>query len=373
MYASQFYLTEPAIFLFVIGVQGSGKSTLCIAPIEQMPKVFSATTLSESSFLSGYGDVGILQYFQKETAHKTDSTIGHGTIAFSDFTPLLAQDLDTRNKVIGQIRRIGDGKFDRPTGKGSLTWKGKVTIIAGCTPVLEKYWSASRELGERFMMVKWRHGDISKYHEYFKKHRGREEDLKNKYEQLVLSFVDRSHFKPVNPEITKEIDTILYKLAVFIIKLQVHITRNSYSYRREIEDISDVGVPSRSYKAMVNLIRGLCTLFRTTTPTQFIYDCAFKLGMDTIPSNRFKVIKTLYYLQDQLDSKWVSERVIKQYLNMPSSSMERLLEDLKAIQVIKVGKGSDEEDYVKISPDYEDLKPYFVRYAVLEKEWETTD
>src|SRR5882724_8917303 len=135
------------VWAFVIGASGSGKTSICINAISQWPKVLIMSDITPKAFLPGGKDgytVGILETMGKS-----------GILAFKDFTTILSQRDDDRRVISSQLREIWDGSFSRNSGARRADWQGKVTVIAAVTPAIERSWSVGRELGERFMQIRW--------------------------------------------------------------------------------------------------------------------------------------------------------------------------------------------------------------------------
>jgi hypothetical protein len=82
----------------------------------------------------------------------TSITLGDGIFLAKDFTSVLSMRREKRGAILGQLREIHDGEFKRDFGTGeSKIWKGRVTIVAAVTPVLDQFYAVFSVLGERFL------------------------------------------------------------------------------------------------------------------------------------------------------------------------------------------------------------------------------
>jgi len=71
-----------------------------------------------------------------------------------DFTTVLSMHREKRAKILAQLREIHDGMFKRNFGTDETKiWKGRITIIAAVTPVLDRHISIFAALGERFLQT----------------------------------------------------------------------------------------------------------------------------------------------------------------------------------------------------------------------------
>jgi len=130
------------LWLFIVAPSSGGKSTV-VAPIVSIPLVHFVDDLTEKTFLSGYKVKGREMSLLK--------IIGSGILAFSDFTSILAKNPMSRGEILGQLRLVYDGIFIKRTGTGSIEWRGKMGVIAACTPDIYSLLESSRSAGERFI------------------------------------------------------------------------------------------------------------------------------------------------------------------------------------------------------------------------------
>lgn len=130
------------LWIFIVAPSSGGKSSL-VAPIAALPQVHFIDDLTERSFLSGFKMKGKEMSLLK--------MIGSGILAFSDFTSILAKNPMSRNEILGQMRLVYDGIFTKQTGTGKIEWRGKMGVIACCTPDIYLLLESVRSAGERFI------------------------------------------------------------------------------------------------------------------------------------------------------------------------------------------------------------------------------
>lgn len=64
---------------------------------------------------------------------------------------------DQRAAVLAALREVYDGSWTRHVGTGggrTLSWSGKVGLIAGCTPAIDGHHAVMSAMGERFVLVR---------------------------------------------------------------------------------------------------------------------------------------------------------------------------------------------------------------------------
>lgn len=94
-------------------------------------------------------------HYEKNDTHKM--VVGNILCLVPDFTVMASMRREMRGEIMGQLRRIFDGQFEKKIGTAiTKIWKGKMTMIAATTPVIDKYTSIDAALGERFIQCNWR-------------------------------------------------------------------------------------------------------------------------------------------------------------------------------------------------------------------------
>src|SRR5213076_55141 len=82
---------------------------------------------------------------------------GFGIIAAKDFGSVLNMNRDARAAVLAALREIYDGAWTRHVGTDggrTLTWAGKVGLVAGCTPTIDRHHAVMGAMGERFVLFR---------------------------------------------------------------------------------------------------------------------------------------------------------------------------------------------------------------------------
>jgi len=126
------------VWLLLVGPPSAGKTEV-VSPLVRMPWAHSAATLTEAALLSGT---------PKREVHASAKggllrEVGDfGILVMKDFTSLLAQNRDTQAQVLAALREVFDGSWTRHVGTDGgriLEWKGKLGLIAGCTPTIDQH------------------------------------------------------------------------------------------------------------------------------------------------------------------------------------------------------------------------------------------
>jgi hypothetical protein len=72
--------------------------------------------------------------------------------ALKDFTSIIDMHCDARAEVLAALRELYDGRWDRSVGAEggrTLTWEGRLGLIAGCTTAIDSAHSVISIMGTR--------------------------------------------------------------------------------------------------------------------------------------------------------------------------------------------------------------------------------
>jgi hypothetical protein len=139
------------VWVMVVGPPSGGK-TESINAIASLPYVRLGATLTEAALLSGTPKK------QKAAGSKGGllREIGDfSMLTLKDFTSILAMNRDQRGQLLAALREIFDGSWTRNVGTDggrTLTWSGKLGLIAGCTAAIDRHHGVMSVMGERFLL-----------------------------------------------------------------------------------------------------------------------------------------------------------------------------------------------------------------------------
>jgi len=143
--ASRLPINPP--WLFIVGPPSGGKtqlleSLLDVTGIEPMDNLTARTFASGMRARKG-----------EESNSLLDRLKPNDTLLFPDFTTFIQKEERAQAEIIGQLRRIYDGRFNDKTGAGVETnWKGRLSILAAVTEDIYPALAAFGTMGERFLL-----------------------------------------------------------------------------------------------------------------------------------------------------------------------------------------------------------------------------
>lgn len=317
------YLPGEPVWLFVIGPSGSGKTSVAINCLSSLPNTWVESNLTPRTFLScaANGDENSLL-----------KRIGSGILAFKDFTTMLTKNPEQQAEIISQLREIYDGGYKSKTGVKWQEWEGKLTVIAAVTPAIERAWLIHRELGERFLQVRWPNGDARKIAEVARYQRGREKQISTKMRSLAKAFYDSA--ATTTPRLSDEQGTQIEYWASATALLRAHVVRDSKGSKRTIIDTAPPEEPTRIVKSLETVAVNHAALMNRKVNDDDMA-VAYRVSMDSIASKRSAIIQAL-----PLDTD-ISLSNLTETVQMAKDTIQWHLEELEAIGVVKM-TGSDQ-------------------------------
>jgi hypothetical protein len=138
------------LWLMVISGSGNAK-TETTQSLSGAGAIITSTIASEGALLSATprsrGSTGGL-------LHKIGS---RGLLVLKDLTTIMAMDGKARGVVLAALREIHDGRWERNVGYSggrTLTWTGRIVVVAACTTVWDEARKTVEALGDRFVLVR---------------------------------------------------------------------------------------------------------------------------------------------------------------------------------------------------------------------------
>ena len=161
------------MWLLVVGPPGGGKSEQ-LQGAAGLPDVHPAATITEAALLSGSP--------KREHAEGAKGGLlrqigDFGIILCKDFGSVLSMHRDGRAQVLAALREVYDGSWTRHVGTDggkTLHWEGKVGLIAGVTPTIDRHHAVMGAMGERFILFRLPEVDADEQARRALEHAGRE-------------------------------------------------------------------------------------------------------------------------------------------------------------------------------------------------------
>jgi len=327
---AQYFPGDP-VWLFIIGPSGSGKTSIVVNCTSALPHTWVESSLSTKSLLSGAKDgakSSLLELMGKS-----------GILIFKDFTTIISKRDDDQREIVSQFREVFDGRFSIRTGQRHAIWTGKATVIAATTPAIERAWAIHRDLGERFLQVRWFGNESLKIAEAARAQRGRENIIAQEMRALAKDFFTTTTSIPeLSDDQGQKIDT----LATVIARLRGNVVRDPKN--REIIDVSLPEEPTRIAKGLETLVCHHAALFARSLITPQDFHIAERVGFDSAPAKRAQILSKV-----PPDGVLINVGVLATLLVTTESNLKYHLEELQALGILEL-VGTPQ--FVRIHPNF---------------------
>lgn len=345
IYQSHFNDDAP-VWAFLLGPPSTGKSELCIHPLSSQPLAHNISTITEASFISSYSEkAGILPNLE------TTNGVKNGVLLFSDFSNFLCLNPEVRGKLQAQMREIYDGKYQKHSGnrKTPVAWEGKVTILAACTPDLERYWGLENSLGDRFLQLQLiAPKDQTQINACFERQTAYGKKLiQKKTQKLINRFLEdiseHPQVSPASPAIVR----YLMSLTNICVSLRQSVHRN---YQGKLMDVGTKEGTPRFARMALNLAKTHARMFGKTELTGPDNRLLRRVLLDTCPSRRLKICKYLLNFTEP-----ISFITLRQQLpELTYMTAYRTIEDLEALQLIDTERVV-KELFITLKPEFRSM------------------
>lgn len=321
------------VWLFVQGPSGSGKGEVIVNALRNLdPKVNVLGTINRNSLISfNRGELGGLLPSLPANPHGLGKT---GIFVFKDFTTMLSLREEERSEVISQLREIYDGSWSRSSGSGHHDWIGKVTCIAACTPVLESAWSMKRDLGERFLTVRWGRTGGTALARAAGRQRGHETTIRTTTAELSQQFVRSAAIRSL-PELPDDIFERIGNLSEIVACLRANVHRAPGS-KREILDTPVPEEPGRIHKSLSALALSHAALFSHPVGEDD-YRISRRVALDSVPSARLAILRRFPA------EGWTLPATVAKATRMAVSSVVWHADELVALGALELNESETQE------------------------------
>jgi energy-coupling factor transporter ATP-binding protein EcfA2 len=309
------------VWLLLVGPPGGGKSEILNA-ITGLHDAHPTGTLTEASLLSGTP--------KKEHADSARGgllrNIGDfGIIVAKDFGSVLSMNRDARAQLLAALREVYDRRWTRHVGTDggrTLDWEGKVGLVGGVTPTIDRHHAVMGAMGERFVLYRLPEVDPDTQARRALSHAGQETRMRKELAAAVQALLESAGS---TPRITDEAErTRLVGLATLAVRARSAVERDNYS--REIELVPGPEAPTRLIVVLDRMLAGLDVIGVSRTDA---WKVITKLALDSVPALRLAILNTLK--GGQADTNDISGKVLH-----PASTTRRALEDLVAHGLVEL-------------------------------------
>jgi len=312
-------------WLFLVAPPGGSKSELLMS-LTDAPLIVTTTSLTPHALISGanFAGVGDPSLIPK---------LNGKSLVIKDFTTILSMNSIARDEIFGTLRDAYDGKTEKHFGNGvTRRYNSKFGIIAGVTPIIEQFSSAS-VLGERFLKYKIKHaGKINVGEDSIRKalmNIRKENKMREALKEIGKAVLNREIKEEDIPTLSSRMAEKILKLAQWVASLRGVVSRERYTGQINFKPVAEIG--TRLAKQLCTIGLGIGIWRGKKTLDDDIYRILVHLAQDTAPDRVEEIVKQMYLRSDQ--DEWFTAAQIGQWTRFPEATIRSLLEDLMLLHI----------------------------------------
>lgn len=292
-------LSLDPVWLFVVGPPSGGKTEMVTA-VEGLDFVHPIDTMTVNTFASGQKRAG------KETSLLL--RINDGIITYKDFTAILDMNKDARKEIMGQLRCIYDGKFNKETGTGdTIKWKGKLGMIAAVTSIIHQRADEFKSMGERFVQYAIKQPDRKEMARRIYKNAHGMDKKRKLIQDAFTSYINYilSNIEDIDIELSDDTKEELLEIADYSTRARSGLEKDERNPMK-IKFVPDPEMPSRVMGQLFTLASAFIAMERTrpehikapaSLKVSKLKDddkqLIFKIALDSIPRKRRQAMQML--------------------------------------------------------------------------------
>jgi hypothetical protein len=228
-------------------------------------------------------------------------------------------------------------------GGQTLTWQGKLAVLAGCTAIIDTHHVVIATMGERFVLYRLPRLTAQEREEQARRAAqttGHEPTMRKELAAAVARLFAELNVPPEPLELDERDKKRLVALATLAASPRSPVER--VSYVREIELVPEAEAPSRLSRTLLRLLSGMTA---TGVSRETAWDVLMKVALDCMPTVRREVFDVVLETTAGIATKEIAIR-----LGYPTTTTRRSLEDLTAHDVvIRQSGGKGRPDYWAVS------------------------
>jgi len=357
-YRTHLYLPDSGLLDIIFGtllanrIEGDPVWTLLVAPpggtktellrsLAGSPLVYFLSTLTPRTLASGGtavggGDASLLP------------KLNGRTLVLKDFTTILSLPQPQRDEIFGTLREAYDGTFQKCWGTGeSKTYNSKFGVLAGVTPVVERFSGSASVLGERFIryrnVLPQRMTSDDHIVDAALNNLNKETKLREDLQHAAVEVLNRPVHTETIPTIPSEYMTKIRKLAQWVARLRGAVCRQYQTNVVEFKPIPEVG--TRLAKQFAKLGQGIAFYHGKSKIDDAIYQRLVSVGKSTIRDYVEEVVQELYLSRTVGGDLPLTVTEMVKKLNMENHTLFSVLQDLVLLKIVRSEKGEQGTRY----------------------------
>lgn len=305
------------LWLFLVAPPSGGKTEI-IRSLSDVPDIYPLSSLTPQTFASGFERKGMETSLLPKITNKT--------VTMKDFGTVLTMYREKKAEILAQLREIYDGSFTKEWGNGkSFAWTGKVGLLAGVTPVIDREYGMNQILGERFLLYRLKAALARQLARCaIQQDATWERDQRQALRCAVAAYLDS--LLPVRPPTPASITAGIAALAEFTAKARSPVF---FTSRGEVDYIPEPEAPGRLAKQFWLLAGALAVVRQEPAVSLQTYMTVLQVANDTLPAQRQTMLQAVGMNGTSFTTTQVAEAT-----TYPTVTARRYLEELAGHRLV---------------------------------------
>ena len=276
------------VWLMLVAPSGAMKSEL-IRSFTNYSRAFTLDHLTPHTLISGLTkknpDTG-----EYEPRAGIMQDLDGKCLLLKDFTTVLSQSDETRTAIYGQLRAAYDGYLEKGFGtmRKPVRIRASFGLVAGCTPVIDKYTKMTGALGERFLIIR-SSPDIRKAAEKATLNTGSESEMRAQLSGSMSSFLSKIKCE-IPPVVSRDVEKTIVDFGTYIAYMRTRAyVRYSNGAIWDMDPLSPE-VPTRVSKQLKKLGQCLCILREHEEVSHLELSTLARVSRDTATPRRQRIM-----------------------------------------------------------------------------------
>jgi len=322
-------LTGDPLWVLVISGPGAAK-TETVQALEGAGAHVTSTIASEGALLSATRPLK----HKPATGGLLRKMGARGVLVVKDVTSILSMDRNTRATVLGAIREVHDGKYERNVGTDggqTLTWRGRIVIVGAVTTAWDTAHAVIAVMGDRFVTIRI-DSKLGRVRSGLQAigNTGDETQMREELAVAVGGLVLHASTEDVR---LSEVEHMrLVKAADIVTMARTAVERD---YQGNVIDAHAPEMPTRFAKQLTQMVRGGVAIGMTREEAMRL---AIRCARDSIPPLRLEILVDVAVYPKARPGD------VRARIDKPWRTVQREMEALHILGVLRCDEEEDEGD-----------------------------
>jgi hypothetical protein len=328
------------IWVFLVAPPG-GSKTEHLNSLSWVDNIFMTSSLTPHSLISGAN-------FKSNEDPSLIPQLDGKVLVIKDFTAIIGMRDADKEEIFAILRDAYDGHCGKVFGNGiQRKYQSRFTILGAVTPKIYDLGSNHASLGERFL--KFTLGDNLNHvaeKDIIRRaitNINRETTMRDEMADVVNAFLTKTVNAKVIPTIDDNVMELIVNLSQFGARMRGTVSRDPY--RNDVmtsKPSAEVG--SRLGVQMAKLGQSLAIVAGRLSVSMEDYRLIKKTMLDTVPQRLEDMVRLMLRVCPT-EQNWVSIRELEALTRYPSATVNRLLQDLVVLDVVRRETGTGRPRY----------------------------